>query len=199
MATPYGHALMGLSLLNLCFPRPTALSNQSGLIMGGTLLVALFPDLDFLPGLLIGQPSHFHQGPFHSLGLAVGLALAVGLILILIKRSSSIIPVAGFVFILILSHLVMDYLSEDNRPPIGFPFFWPFSDQRVNSAVSIFPHAIRDITRPEFWRQNSLVFMVESLLLWPIYLATRLRLERVKINCRQGEVDRGTFGSYIKK
>ena len=156
--------------------------------MGGTLLAVLFPDLDFLPGLLIGQPSHFHQGPFHSLGLAVGLALAVGLILILIKRSSSIVPVAGFVFILILSHLVMDYLSEDNRPPIGFPFFWPFLDQRVNSAVSIFPHAIRDITQPEFWGQNSLVFLVESLLLWPIYLATRLRLKRFQSVRGIGEV-----------
>lgn len=176
MATPYGHALMGLSLLNLCFPRQAALSKGSGWIMGGTLLAALSPDLDFLPGLLIGRPSQFHQGPFHSLGLAVGLALAFGLILRISKRRSSIISMAGFVYILILSHLVMDYFSEDYRFPIGFPFFWPFSDQRVNSAFAIFPHAIRDISRPEFWTQNGFVFFWESLLLWPIYIASRLRL-----------------------
>ena len=188
MATPYGHALMGLSLLNLCFPRPTALSKQSGLIIGGTLLAALSPDLDFIPGVLIGDPSRFHHGPFHSLGLALALSLVAGMIFKAVKKDSPFLKIAGFVFLLVLSHLILDYYCEDLKFPFGLPFFWPYSDQLVLSSLPIIPYMIRDITQPEFWSQNSLVFLVESLLLWPIYLATRLRLKHFQSVRGIGEV-----------
>jgi hypothetical protein len=174
MASPYGHTLAGLSLFNLCYPRQAGGFWRSAPGCGAAILLALSPDLDFLPGIFIGQPSFFHQGPWHSLGLGLGLALLALLGGLILTPRVFAFKLAAFVFLMVLTHLVLDYLTEDHRSPIGFPFFWPFSSFRVTAPFPVFPHIIRDLRNPEFFHQLIQTVFVESVLLLPLFILSRL-------------------------
>ena len=98
----------------------------------GLLAVAAFlaclPDLDYLPGLLVGELNRYHQLFTHSLAFcAVASAVAAWAL-----RRTPLRPpsVAAIVF----SHLLFDLLTEDARPPIGIPLLWPFSDKPFQIA-----------------------------------------------------------------
>jgi membrane-bound metal-dependent hydrolase YbcI (DUF457 family) len=175
MATPYGHSLLGLTLLNVWYPQSLHLSARILMAYGGAILLALSPDLDFIPGIFIGQPSFFHQGPFHSLGLALGLSSLALLGTLILGPHVSSLKITAFVFSMVLAHLVVDYLTEDYRAPIGFPFFWPFSYNRVSSPWPVFPHPLRDFGNPDFLHQNLYVFFVESVIFLPLFFLSWLR------------------------
>jgi inner membrane protein len=132
MATPLGHALAGYAVYNLA----KAPQRRDG---WGLPLLCVFmataPDLDFLPGLLVGKPALYHQGVTHSLGAATLLSLGVagGWSL----RGRSFPAVFGYCFIAYLSHLILDLLGPDQRPPYGIPLLWPISEAHVISPVPI--------------------------------------------------------------
>lgn len=98
-------------------------------------LLAISPDLDFLPGLLQGQPALYHQGISHSLGFAVSVSLFTAL---LYARGRAVMPLSGLFFLAYASHLFMDILGEDIRPPYGIPLFWPLSEQYYLAPLQIF-------------------------------------------------------------
>ena len=75
------------------------------------LFAANAPDLDFIPGFLIGDPNRYHHGVSHSIGFAVLFALAFSLVLVLVKRGS-IGRNFGTFFALYCSHIGLDYLSH---------------------------------------------------------------------------------------
>jgi inner membrane protein len=176
MSSPYGHGLIGLGLFNLCYPRWFASRRKTLLLYGLVVLGVCSPDLDFLPGIFYGNPARFHHGPFHSLGLAVGLSLTVGILAAIIRIGSSFSKTAGFVFALIFSHLVLDFFTEDLKPPYGFPLFWPVSETYVISSWPFLPYVERDLTNPVFWRQMVRVFILESLFcLSFFFLSWRLK------------------------
>jgi membrane-bound metal-dependent hydrolase YbcI (DUF457 family) len=95
------------------------------------------PDLDFLPGLLVGRPVLYHQGESHSLLVALAVSLVVALVLVRDRR----LLLRGWAvfFAAYVSHLVLDYLGSDARPPIGIPLLWPASDATWVSPVAILP------------------------------------------------------------
>ncbi len=173
MASPYGHALVGLGLFNLFYPRRVVSRTTKGLLYGLVILGACSPDLDFLPGLFLWNPGRFHHGPFHSLGMAVALSMIAGFLITFLGRAHSFIKTTGFIFILIFSHLVLDFITEDHKPPFGFPLFWPLSETYYLSSRSILPFVERNFSNPAFWGQILRVFMVESLLFLPFFLLSR--------------------------
>lgn len=176
MSSPYGHALVGLGLFNLCYPRWATSRKKTGLLYGLVILGACSPDLDFLPGILMGNPGRFHHGPFHSLGMAVGLSLVIGVLIAFLGKQHSFIKTTGLVFILIFSHLVLDFITEDPNPPFGFPLFWPLSDSNYISSQPILPYVMRDFSNPAIWGQIVRVFIFESLFFLPFFfLSWRLR------------------------
>jgi inner membrane protein len=216
MSSPYGHSLIGLGLLNLCYPRWFASRGKTFLLYGLVVLGACLPDLDFLPGIFSENPGRFHHGPFHSLGLAVGLSLMTGLFMIIIqwKRRTNLLKIqgsrfkvqgktenhpsysgshyepsnagthnpyrylniTGFVFVLVFSHLLLDFFTEDLKDPYGFPLFWPLSRAYVISPWPFLPYVMRDLTNPVFWGQNLRLFIVESLFFLPFFfLSWRLK------------------------
>jgi hypothetical protein len=67
-----------------------------------------------------------------------------------------------------LSHLLLDLLVVDLKPPVGFPFFWPLSGERFHSSITIFPGIDRDIV---LGRRNLLELLAELawfLPSWPL-------------------------------
>jgi len=173
MASPYGHALVGLSLFNLCYPRPVTSRINTWLLYGLVIVGALAPDLDFLPGLFLGNPSRFHHGPFHSLGTAVGLSLMAGFLITFLGRTRSFLKTSAFIFILVFSHLFLDFFTEDIKPPYGFPLFWPASETYFISPWWFIPHVERNFILPHFWIQVFRVMLVESFLFLPLFFFSR--------------------------
>ena len=170
MASPYGHALVGLSLFNLWYPRLVVTRGKTFLLYGLVIFGACLPDLDFIPGLFLGNPSRFHHGPLHSLGIAVGLTLIFGLLMAFVMKEGFYLKASGFVFALIFSHLLLDFFTIDPKPPFGFPVFWPLSETYFLSSWGFIPPVERNFALPQFWMETFKVFLVESLLFLPLFL-----------------------------
>ncbi len=141
MATPIGHSLIaGLVYMNRTGAR--------GLDLPVVLLFVLFanaPDLDFLPGILVGDPGAYHHGISHSLG--IGLMFAVVVSLVATKASSRFtqlkLPALIAVgFVLYASHLLVDLVTLDNSVPFGMPLFWPISGAYVQMPLFVFPNVL---------------------------------------------------------
>src|SRR5206468_1583553 len=112
------------------------------------------PDLDFIPGLFIGEPNRFHHGPSHSLAFAALFGLSLGLVLHAMKIDSIR---RGFPILvgLCLSHIGLDCLSIDTAAPYGMPLFWPVSHAYYYKAAIAF--------LPDIRRSNSTTSFVTSL------------------------------------
>jgi len=132
MSSPFGHSIPGYLLA--AYESKTLKIHHAKRILFYVFL-ANAPDLDFIPGVLMGMPNLFHHGISHSLGAGVLFSLIIAFLIgrkdILFKRLFLIC------FSLYCSHLFLDYVSVDGRPPIGIPLFWPLSNEYL-----IFPHPI---------------------------------------------------------
>lgn len=105
------------------------------------VVIANAADLDYVPGLLAGEPNLYHHVGFsHSAVFALlaapvvaWLAAAAGRRWPVASRSMSAVSgTALMVALLLLSHVVLDAFNRDLRPPAGVPMFWPLADVAVN-------------------------------------------------------------------
>ena len=122
MASPIGHTLIAV----LAARKPAArATNRKWLFLACVATIA--PDLDLLPGLFVGEINRYHHGISHSLGAAVMFgavsALAAG------RLHMSRVRLGIVAASLYASHLVLDLLTVDTRPPFGQPLFWPLTGQ----------------------------------------------------------------------
>lgn len=170
MATPYGHALMGLTLFHLSRPNLSLSARRGWVVYGLVILGASAPDLDFLPGLFFWDPGRFHHGLWHSLGAALFFSSLAGFLVHRFFGLRSPFRALGFVFLLFFSHLLLDFFTEDPIPPFGFPFLWPITNSPFLSPISLFPYVLRHPDHRAFWSHNFLSLAVESFLLLPFFI-----------------------------
>ena len=116
------------------------------------IFIANAPDLDFLPGLLMGTPALYHQGVTHSFGFAFIVSLAMAMIYRLNGQSFG--AIFGMCFLSYGSHLAIDFFGPDARPPLGQPLFWPISAEHVIAP------------RPVFWGVHHAHSTSTSTLQW---------------------------------
>ena len=116
------------------------------------------PDLD----LLVGD----HRGISHS----VGAAVAVGLVALAVTQRPRW---AAAVMLAWGSHILLDWLSNDTRPPFGVMALWPFTREYYKAGVEIFPPVSRRYWESRFWLYNLKAVLVEVLILLPIAGAVR--------------------------
>jgi membrane-bound metal-dependent hydrolase YbcI (DUF457 family) len=126
--------LAGFTVYALAGPQPL---KEHRVVLVCTLLSAVAPDLDFLPGLFHGEVARFHQGGSHSLGAACLFAIGICLLL----RSCNVAQ-ANYLALLFgsayASHVVLDFFGGDSGPPVGIPLFWPLLAGYYTSPHSIF-------------------------------------------------------------
>lgn len=147
MPLPVAHSLAGGTIY--------AVADADGGLFGWKrLLLALFianaPDLDFIPGLLIGQPNRFHHGPTHSIAAVLIVAVVAAGAAALgarwpVRRQIDARAVTGTALMvggLWLSHILLDAFTEDLFGPFGVPLLWPISD-RYLLFYPWFPHVAR--------------------------------------------------------
>ena len=100
------------------------------------MIGSILPDLDFLPGILIGEPGAFHHGVSHSFAFAV-LFGALVLITLQFSRQKS---VAGFAALLgsfaYLLHVILDSVSATNSVPL----MWPLLTEKIGMNLNLFGH-----------------------------------------------------------
>ena len=116
-------------------------------------VIAIAPDLD----LLVGE----HRGISHS----IGAALLAGLAVWIVTRRSWWALAA---FAAWTSHVALDWMSNDTRPPIGVMALWPFTQAYYKAAFEIFPAVSRRYWLAEFWIYNLKALCVEVIVLGPI-------------------------------
>lgn len=83
------------------------------------------PDLDFIPGLFVGQTNRFHHGLSHSLFGAIFIAGFLFLFYKLWQKKGSW-KEYFFILFLVSSHGFMDLLSVDTSFPYGCPIFFNY-------------------------------------------------------------------------
>ena len=180
MATPLGHVLAGYAIYG--FARAPKAGEQPGLAVLG-IIMAVAPDLDLIPGLVMGQPALYHGGISHSLGFA--LLISLGVAGIFKMRGKVFLPVFVVGFLAYSSHLLLDWLGPDGRPPFGIPVFWPISNETFISPVPALPgvrHAGVTEASISEWIQgilslhNVAAVLIEAALITPfIFLAYWLK------------------------
>jgi membrane-bound metal-dependent hydrolase YbcI (DUF457 family) len=181
MPSPVAHTLFGLTCVHLLRAGLPGAGPGAVIPTGLALLASLAPDLDFIPGIILGEPSRFHQTLSHSLGGSLALALGLGVAARIGFPDGRGWRRGVLLLLFILGHLFLDFFTQDGRPPAGFPLLWPFSDRLLTSPVPVFPYLIRDPALPGFWSHNLAALLLETLLLFPLWVVSRkLDLERIK-------------------
>ena len=166
MPSPIGHSLAGYAI----YSSVEARQNWRTIIL--FVLVAILPDIDFLPGFIVGSPNKYHHQFTHSLGFAV----IVGLL------SSGFLSIKGnkqfwrnfWIFSgLIFSHVVLDFFTLDTSVPYGEQLLWPFTTEYYLAPVWLF----RDVDRVSssdffikslFIQHNLWTVVVECAVLLPV-------------------------------
>ncbi len=161
MATPLGHAAAGV-LAGACLARKRPLLGPwADLALFAALAQA--PDLDFIPGLLIGRPDAFHHGISHSLGFAL---LAGALCFAWGARRGDARRWGLIAFAIYFLQVLLDALTLDTRPPVGVPLWWPLS----GAWVEIYPF-FDDVWRTPPWAatlaHNARAVLLEMAVLGP--------------------------------
>ena len=133
MPTPVGHALCGALVGTAVFWQRPIWGPWKDLIFFAALAQA--PDLDFIPGIVLGKPDAFHHGVTHSMGFA----LLFGLVMAWLgkKRDQALRwgLAGGAIY---LAQVLLDVIALDTRPPYGVPLWWPLSGDFVQSHWTIF-------------------------------------------------------------
>ena len=132
MPTSIGHTFAGIFLKETKIFSPANTALKSLLV---SVILANLADIDFLPGLFLGNPNRFHHGVTHSLGATLVTALDFGFYFYA-KRNQFGTP---FVFsgLLYLSHVVLDFLTVDTSSSQGVPIFWPLNAKYYLLLISV--------------------------------------------------------------
>jgi membrane-bound metal-dependent hydrolase YbcI (DUF457 family) len=190
MPSPVAHSAVALAGF-LCLERslPSLSRRRKGLLLAAGVLLATVPDIDFVPGFLLGDPVRFHRGITHSLTLCLALGLLAYGMLRSILPPASRSSVLAFLLLCPDSHPLLDYAATDASAPYGVPLFWPFSFRHFVSPISLFPKIHRDDASVEGFVQtlctfvNARALFAEALFGGAIVLAVlafRQRAERAK-------------------
>ena len=120
--------------------------------------VAIAPDLDLILGT--------HRAASHS----VGAAVIAGAVTFAAARRDRL-RWSGAVTLAWASHVLLDWLSNDTRPPLGIMALWPFTHQYFKAGIEIFPAVSRKYWESRFWRYNAHALAVEVPVMGSIALA----------------------------
>jgi membrane-bound metal-dependent hydrolase YbcI (DUF457 family) len=176
MPSPIGHSLGAYALA-----QASRTSAHSRALLLYAMGIACLPDIDVVPGIIIGPPGLYRHGLTHSLVAAFVVALVAAGFAAATRRR------AGYIFVFTLgmycSHLLLDMLRASTIPIHGLQIFWPFDHTHYNLPIHIFGHttesgADRIIpTAADLWA-NVRMIGLEILVLAPVAALARLLRKR---------------------
>jgi membrane-bound metal-dependent hydrolase YbcI (DUF457 family) len=161
MPSPVGHALGGIAAGWTVAPR----RDRSTAVLLAAIAIA--PDLDLVFGT--------HREISHS----VGAAVIAGLVACAIA-SRGRTRWGAAVALAWASHVCLDWLSNDTRPPIGIMALWPITHDYYKAAIEIFPPVSRRYWESRFWVYNLRAVVAELAMLGPIAAFVLWRTRRAR-------------------
>ena len=124
MALALAHTIAGYLAYEVVRPQG---AHRPALLLAAVAL-ANGPDLDFLPGLVMGHAGAYHRGMTHTLAAVLAVGAAVALVVGSAgRRRALVVRAAAWAAAVYASHLLLDYLTVDAVPPYGGRFLWPLS------------------------------------------------------------------------
>lgn len=161
MASPVGHYLVGLAVTESLARDPRTRAHSYWIAAAACL-----PDLDVVPGLLVGELGRYHHQATHS--IAAGLLVAAAVVLAARwRRHRMPAGVPLLVFIAYMSHALVDGLTANPGPRPGVPLLWPWSDARYISPWPLLPH-VQHTSGPVVSVHNALLGLRELALFLPL-------------------------------
>lgn len=193
MPSPVAHSLIGLAIGTAwLLPRSPWREWPARLwSLRAPLLLSVFaanaPDLDYLPGIVLGDINAFHHTYTHTAAFVVGMAGLLALVYRLWARPAALAWATG----LGASHLVADMLTADFRWPYGVMALWPFSDRYWISPITPFWHLSKSTWSDMVRWHNVQAVGVELLWVMPILLLvlawkSNVRHRRVGVGLANG-------------
>lgn len=156
-----GHSLTGLLVLG-ALSRPEAWRPGP---LAAAAVAGAAADLDFLPGLLLGDPSRFHQGITHSLAASLAFGILAGAVVRPVALGPPVRRMALFA-LLYASHLLLDLFAVDTSVPVGIPLLWPLSAAAVHAPVSLFADVHHGASWAAFINGHNLETLAQETLLF---------------------------------
>jgi len=197
--SPIAHGLAGLAIAHISLVKGWARPPRLFWI-AALGFAAIAPDLDFVPGLLIGQPYRFHHGPTHSLFAVLVFGVMTATIARLMRidglRWFGVLMAMGY-----LSHLLLDAFTVETNQPFGMPIFWPLTNDPLRMPFHLFLDIQSEKRTGNFlanlmmWH-NARAIAREILImggLWVVYWAS-LAIARTRPPSREAPARRSDHG-----
>lgn len=185
MSSPIGHSLTGYLIYSLN-SGTLKLSELKRLSL--CIFAANAPDLDFMPGVIMGKPNMFHHGISHSIGAALIFCCFLAFTFHCC-RWETFGRTLWLSLALYCFHLLLDYVSFDGRSPIGIPVLWPLSNTYYISPFIVLPpvthsgwtHAGTALFLKEVFSWHNLgVVMLETAIMIPFAFIIRLVRQKIR-------------------
>ncbi|NJO78635.1 MAG: metal-dependent hydrolase [Cyanobacteria bacterium RM1_2_2] len=173
MPSPIGHTIAGFCGFLLA-PKGLIAKSQFNNTLLASIVLANLPDIDILPGLVLGNPAIFHRQGTHSITASILVGIFVSMLGRWNRASVKFIQLGVWATALYFSHIFLDLLVTDPSPPRGVQLLWPFSNAYFISPITIFngfnyfdPEIgmLRSVLR----LNNLMTALREIVLLMPIY------------------------------
>lgn len=164
MPLPVGHSLLGYATYDAFTGEERRTTWRSLLLI---VVVANLPDIDFLPGFLMGEPNRFHR---HYLSHSLGAAIVVGALLatfFYVRRNQKFASCFLLFFAVYFSHVALDYFGVDKTSPLGVPMFWPLTSSHFMAPIGLFMSVHKSNDSGNFFRT---IFVMHNLwaTLWEL-------------------------------
>ena len=136
MPSPIAHTMIGYVIYRIFQLRMSHGSTKqigSLPLLAFTIGLSLLPDLDSVIGIWMGDFWRFHNQATHSLIIGLIIALGIGAVIWLRRRSGFL---CWFIIALLCYelHVIMDFFTLGR----GVMLLWPFSSDRYESSVKLF-------------------------------------------------------------
>lgn len=135
--SPVVHTATAVALTSMAYARRPGDAAQQTLALGVAVVAANAPDLDFVPGILMGFPGRFHHGPSHSLTAAAAGGIAAAVFAWPFARDTAV-RLGLLAFLALASHVFLDMLSSWADARHGVALIWPVTDERYTFPFALF-------------------------------------------------------------
>ena len=173
MPSPAGHSIIGY-ILYQAIEKPG--KPRSWWLLGLYLLAANAPDLDFIPGLVIGDPNRYHRDMTHSFSFGILVGVGLGALMSLLKRNF-FLKSSIRMFAVCGSHLVLDFLWRDGTYPFRVMLFWPVVKGYFSAPLDFLP----GISRTSYSTMGFMVSLFSLHNLWAAFVECLILLPAMMI------------------
>jgi membrane-bound metal-dependent hydrolase YbcI (DUF457 family) len=176
MPSPLAHSLGAYAAIGFANPESVTTPEGRRRTFGIAAIFGCLADVDFLVAQFTRNPVLQHHYFTHSIPFAILVGL-ISYTILLAMHSNASLKKAGLITLAYMTHLLLDFLTQDGGRPYGIPLLWPFTHQHFVSPVIIFFSIHRGGWNDLFSAHNIIGICIEFLVMFPFAYAAVWRAE----------------------